>query len=278
MTLMAAFSTLLPDSHKLTPEELEKGKAAMLAKAETDASVYIAKDPGVFRQQVKCWAMKLKHAGHASQADTREPTKVELAAQRHREKIAWSRQVSRQMMGGHSIYAGVSFYDEGLQPSSVIDFLQGTPSSFLLLLGGPGCGKTRGAVCWVSERAGYSGTKTDAGNVDSFLNAKFVDSYEVWLHLFHKDKPFLKTLETIGYLIVDDLGTEKDGYRDKELTKYLEYLFSVRHRNQLPTVMTCNATTEQFKTLYGPRFISRFNEVGQYHESPDPDFRNGGNQ
>jgi DNA replication protein DnaC len=139
---------------------------------------------------------------------------------------------------------------------------------FIILTGGTGCGKTHGAVAYIA-----SITIPKVQNKVQSHNSCFIKAYELSQLIINKDFSALNKLKNVSNLIIDDLGTEPDGYKGSGFNKEFNHIIDVRHEKQLKTIITTNLRSEKINENYGDRLCSRVNESGGVFETTDNDMR-----
>jgi len=77
------------------------------------------------------------------------------------------------------------------------------------------------------------------------------------------DDKAMKELETVRYLVLDDLGVEFNDKGGSFLSRF-DSLFNRRYSNELTTVITTNLTAEDFRDRYGERAVDRIRETGSF--------------
>ncbi len=193
---------------------------------------------------------------------------VKTPEQIEAESIADERKRTSLLLPG-SIYAGMSWNGPETKETKALAFMavdfHHSEKRSALLLGGVGCGKTYAAIGYVGE---HSTVYTNGQ-----LNAKFITAQEMLDAIQARKYDLLASLKKVKYLILDDIGTQVGGYKGQDFIAAFEDLFTARHRQNLYTIMTGNISPEEFKKLYGERVASRFNEVGNYFWSDEPDLR-----
>lgn len=141
---------------------------------------------------------------------------------------------------------------------------------FLVLSGGPGCGKTVAAALWVSlyvsdpihwargERYyGEEGKPCFRGLRPIWISAAKLarcDRYD--------EEEMTKLLQT-PRLVIDDLGGEfldKGGF----YASLLDEIVNERQAESKPTILTTNLDAEGFKSRYGERIADRIREGGRF--------------
>lgn len=131
----------------------------------------------------------------------------------------------------------------------------------LLLLGGAGAGKTYGAIAYVVSKRSNSQMLIRGRQLSELLG-------------FSQDKAEkLKKIQSIRYLVIDELKVSGEGTVTPALISLVEDIVSDRHFYGKETLITSNATLSQFESTYGDRVMSRLREDGLIFETTDPDFR-----
>lgn len=178
--------------------------------------------------------------------------------------------LNQYLMGGSTRFDDASLANPNLIDTEVIHWFKSIQSKVALIIGGPGAGKTWGTLAWMNSLATARG-----GNKVEYADAAFITAFRL-SEMFHNQKKFQIQLDEIlqkRHLLIDDLGAEPSGFRGADFVAYFDYLFSERHRFRRSTFITSNATRETIKSVYGDRFISRFNEVGNFLETTQKDMR-----
>lgn len=182
--------------------------------------------------------------------------------------------LNRYLMGGSTIYDDASLANPGLRNTEVIkwyrEIFRLSHKQAALVIGGPGSGKTWGTLAYMNSLTSCRGKVTIEWSDSMFLTAFRLSE------MFHNQKKFQADLDELlrkKYLLIDDLGAEPSGFRGSDFIAYFDYLFSERHKFRRFTFLTSNATKEEIKTVYGERFVSRFNETGSFKETTDEDMR-----
>lgn len=242
---------------KPTDDDLERAKQEM----REIPNFYISQNAGVEALQVKILSLK-----YVSQRKGLPQTKAPEMTVRQRQC-----EVSRRLRGNLSIYAKVSL--EQSYETEIIEYIRKKfiPSGkkSLLLLGTTGCGKTHGAIAYVSSVASFIGAEK--------VNAEFVTAQEFAIFAASNTVASRETLNyfnRVPILVIDDLGSEVNGGFDAQ--KFLasfQDLIRERHEKQRATIITSNMTLQEFIRVYGERVSSRLREVGLVFESSDGDLR-----
>lgn len=111
----------------------------------------------------------------------------------------------------------------------------------LLLHGNAGCGKSTAAAWALAQRSGLW-----VGAPDLARPAK------------EDDEATDRELATAPFLVIDELGTEYS--TDKKYAESrINLALSKREADLLPTIITANLSTQEFKDRYGERTVSRIN-------------------
>lgn len=126
----------------------------------------------------------------------------------------------------------------------------------LLLQGNKGCGKSTAAAWVLRQRPGL-----------------WVDAPDLERPPTSDGDATDHDLATTPFLVIDDLGTEYS--TDKKFAeRRINVAISKREANLLPTLLTANISTEEFKARYGDRIASRINGDPLGWQSVDgPDLR-----
>lgn len=164
----------------------------------------------------------------------------------------------KRLMGSNSRYE-IENLDQ-LKSTPALEFMKSCKGD-ALLLGGVGCGKTTAAISIV------------ANEMEPFVKARFLTAYDLSFMIYKRDFEGLEAVEKAHIVIIDDLGTEPEGFKGKDFLAHFENLFATRHRCLRRTIITSNLTIEQIKKDYGDRFISRLRQSGQVFEANNSDMR-----
>lgn len=183
---------------------------------------------------------------------------------------------NRYLQEGSTEFDQASMHHPTLKSTQTLQWLryefQGGCYRCGVIFGDHGAGKTWSALAWMNSQASY---EVKLFNVIQ-SNMAFVDAYRL-SEMVHNAKEWKNTLErlrTVEWLLLDDLGTEPRGFRGDNFIAFLDNLISYRHKfRRCKTLITTNATPEQFKAIYGDRIVSRINDIGIYKEVTDIDYR-----
>lgn len=285
--LMNEIQRMLPP---LNPEILQEALAELKSWAgkyhpTLKQPVYESQDDNVRRIQAKCWSYGLMLRRQAEQhwQEQRMTPEERAAFEAQRlldeEKRLLQTQIDRDyeisalLMGLDNRFSQVSLYAENLVQTSVLRYFRDEfpylDKRNCLVLGGTGSGKTFGVIGYVAQRANLKVYRDQTKSID----AKFITAYKLSELLYRKDFDKLDKLETVNYLIVDDLGAEPEGYKGKDFIAHFENLFTTRHMFGRATLITSNCKPEDIANQYGERFVSRFRETGDIFVSTDGDLR-----
>lgn len=180
--------------------------------------------------------------------------------------------LNQYLMNGSTVFDDASLSNPDLKDTEVIHWFKAIQPKVALVIGGAGAGKTWGTLAWMNSLTTARGT----GKVE-YADSAFITAFRL-SELFHnsKKKDYQAEMDELlkkRHLLIDDLGAEPSGFRGADFIAYFDYLFSERHRFRRSTFITSNATRETIKSVYGDRFISRFNEVGNFIETTGKDMR-----
>ena len=144
----------------------------------------------------------------------------------------------------------------------------GGKSSFLLLFGGVGGGKTCAAVSVLFQCR--TTLYEDWQVIWDTSNGRFIRAAEAARLSRFDDQDLWSDLLRVRWLVIDDLGVESvnDYWRER-----INELLDTRYGNKLRTVITCNLSPEAFKATYGERIASRIRDDGIVAGCGDRDFR-----
>lgn len=148
--------------------------------------------------------------------------------------------------------------DSQLDPTDALRLtrLSCDASEVLIALSGrPGCGKTTAAAWWLlqaRDRIPYVTTS----------KARFVAATTLarWPKY---DEGRMDQLLRCRALVIDDLGVE---YGDKNgaFSSMLDEVINSRYAATLPTLITTNLSSSEFKDRYGERIADRIRESGRF--------------
>lgn len=135
--------------------------------------------------------------------------------------------------------------------------------STAMLLGGTGVGKTLAASLWLLHvnTPKYSNTKPK----------RFISSTE-FCGISAYDDAKLSMVFKSSFLVLDDVGEDYSDKRDFNVSR-LAHLMGARHADMLPTVITSNLSTAEFKQTYGARIESRMFDAIVTNLEGEPDMR-----
>lgn len=144
---------------------------------------------------------------------------------------------------------------------------------FLVLSGGPGCGKTVAAAAWmvayVRDRSLWA--PSDFSPRITGIEPVWITAAKLARWQRYDDEAMRKLLRT-PRLVVDDLGGE---YLDKAgfYASLLDEIVNERQAEAKPTIMTTNLNAEAFKERYGARIVDRIREGGRFFNCGDTSLR-----
>jgi DNA replication protein DnaC len=119
--------------------------------------------------------------------------------------------------------------------------------AFLLLLGGPGTGKTVAAASALIEAPAHSSVFTQAIDIARLSDFNVEHAHE------------LDRVSDARFLVLDDLGTE---HANDFWISRLDGIINHRYGQKLRTIITSNLDAERFKKQYGERIADRIRQVG----------------
>ncbi|MCG8423877.1 MAG: ATP-binding protein [Proteobacteria bacterium] len=130
--------------------------------------------------------------------------------------------------------------------------------TIVLVLAGPvGCGKTTAAARWLTQ-------STSRGTYLEPYPRRFLAIAEL-ARLNRFNAAAMEPVEQAAALVVDDLGAEflddKGGF-----ASLFDAVMDARYRHLLPTVITTNLRSDEFRARYGERTVDRLREHGQFVE------------
>jgi DNA replication protein DnaC len=145
-----------------------------------------------------------------------------------------------------------------------------SPARGFLLWGKPGNGKTMFCCVALNELIFHSGL---AGKFIG-LSRKF---FQTLRHTFDEDSPIhgqaipiMESLSSIPFLVIDDLGVQRDTEWEVEM---LYNLVDARYAEQRLTFITTNRSIDEIKGLADGRIYSRFLEMCHLIHVQAPDYR-----
>lgn len=189
-------------------------------------------------------------------------TSDELAARERRFREAERRARRRAVVEGipltdadrDAIVGGA--LDDTFALRVVKKWLAATPTPALVLLGGVGTGKTVAGAYAAAELGGVYLSSTD-------LRPRLTRA--AW------DGDRAPTPLHAGFLLLDDLGAEKD--KPDDFNPELYKLISARQGRKTRTVVTSNLTREQLAARYDARVIDRLNAMAHVIDVPGTSLR-----
>jgi len=135
------------------------------------------------------------------------------------------------------------------------------PKTFVLMFGESHCGKSL-AAAWLVREIVLSHLKHKP-----FLGSPFFNNFVKFGHAddladlarFGAPSGMRKSMVSVPFLVIDDLGTENanDAWR-----ALLNDIIDRRYQHFQPTIITTNLSTEDFKRRYGVRICKRIEEDG----------------
>lgn len=139
---------------------------------------------------------------------------------------------------------------------AVRDFYR-SEAQMLVLSGTRGCGKTTAAGWWLTHQFSpslYFDTKP----------VRFVDVID-FARTSRYDDGAMDELKLSRALVLDDIGME---YLDDKgaFASLFSGVLNSRYNGLLPTLITTNATAQEFKERYGERIVDRLREAGRFTE------------
>lgn len=236
------------------------GKTVMELKAEIDACgrprADFATVSGMFASLKAAQAWDKLNPGialHRAELCVELEHAEQVAEAIERERVANERFLSRFALSGVNERDAVAA--EALQETPVLAFVRRWFNSkprqtWCVLSGGFGVGKTVASV-WAlrqAARGGFGVAFRSAGEVAR-------------LSMFDAGAADLAFLKSVGFLVLDDFGSE-------HVTKYgdglLGDLTNSRHGNFKPTILTTNLTGAEIKKMAGHRLVDRWTQDGAF--------------
>jgi DNA replication protein DnaC len=117
----------------------------------------------------------------------------------------------------------------------------------LLLLGGPGTGKTVAAASALIEAPMHSSVFTHAADVARLSDFNVEHAHE------------MDRINEAKFLVLDDLGVE---HANDFWVSRFDGILNQRYGNKRKTIITSNLDAERFKRQYGVRVSERIHQVG----------------
>lgn len=156
-------------------------------------------------------------------------------------------------------------------------FAAGGLETLLVLAGGVGCGKTVAACAGLDRfltpdpklrEAGFTplGAKKPSGLIVKAIELARAGTF---------DREFWDRLGAVGFLVVDDLGTEPLDEKGWVVAN-VRALLDKRYDDERKTVLTTNLNLDQFKARYcadGGRLLERLRERGGFLELTEASMR-----
>lgn len=233
--------------------------------------IYVSKQPKVFELQVK--AMAYGYAIYRQKQTSGIQTPEEIEAQALLSQVIRDKRAAAALVPG-TIYQGVSLYEASTKQTQCVKFLLNDypylEKPHVLLLGGPGSGKTFAAIGYVASRMKEHATARGSQWDGKFITGR--DIHQANGVGFEKTE-LLKSLRDVKWLIIDDLKTAGEGSVTESYVSLVEDLFCHRHLYGKPTFITSNGTAEAIARTYGERFVSRFRQAGTVQETTENDLR-----
>lgn len=139
----------------------------------------------------------------------------------------------------------------------VTEFLE-ADKSILLLLGGPGTGKTIAAASALIEAPTHSSVFVQATDVARLSDFNVEHAHE------------LDRVTEARFLVLDDLGAE---HANDFWVSRLDGIINHRYARKLRTIITSNLDAPRFKKQYGERIADRIRQVGIVRSCGDKSMR-----
>jgi DNA replication protein DnaC len=231
-----------------------------------------ADNPRLYKRVVMRQAIMLAESRIPKPVKTPE----EIAREELEARILHDLKASSRLMGPRSFYRDVALEHPANIKTQVLGFLLETAPRYpdknktILLLGRNGSGKTFGAV-------GYIAQFSDLMEFSSYAISGFKLAVNFQTAVTKREVS-LQYLENVKNLLIDDLPTAQDATLTKDFIAYLEALVKGRHERGLRTLITSNATTQEFMQCYGDRVRSVVFNQGMIFETTDPDYREARNR
>jgi hypothetical protein len=188
--------------------------------------------------------------------------------------------VIRHLVGHEGKFDRASLHHPEFFHTPATDWLFGTfkESGRLtaLLLGPPGCGKSLGGLTYLVSEVNATVERSLTGKLElTRCGGRFIPAYKIGELLLDQkaNQEKLRRLQTVRWLLIDDLGTEPGKLWGVDFLSYLEPIFFEREARCLPTIITSNASLEVFKQNYGDRIVSRISGNGLFKEFAGRDLR-----
>lgn len=136
----------------------------------------------------------------------------------------------------------------------------GSSKSILLLLGGPGTGKTVAAASSLIEAPTHSSVYAQAIDVARLSDFNVEHAHE------------LDRVTEARLLVLDDLGAE---HANDFWISRLDGIVNRRYAGKLRTIITSNLDAARFKKQYGERIADRIRQVGMVKSCGNVSMRKG---
>ncbi len=137
---------------------------------------------------------------------------------------------------------------------------------FLLMVGTCGAGKTWAGVSALLHLAvtfrGWGGDKPNDWYSEAF--GRFHTHYQLAESVFRDDyaEENRRNMLNTRVLMLDDLRAEGTGRVSESLLAWMDELINHRYNHNLPTILTSNTTSEQFRATYGEKIVDRIQHAG----------------
>ena len=133
--------------------------------------------------------------------------------------------------------------------SDLLGRLRAEESPSALLLGPTGCGKTSAAL-WLIARVRKSAR---------FVTSAELTNAEREHRLGDGPPPLVDRCRTAGYLVLDDVGFEREPFAVQDL-------LNVRYQLSLPTIVTTGLTMRELRDRFGAAYVRRIAEQHAGHQ------------
>ncbi len=151
--------------------------------------------------------------------------------------------------------------------------------SFLLMIGNCGTGKTHSGISALLD-LGVSFQAIGFENPEwvSHVKARYFTHHILAESVMRTTDGYKlqQAMLTTPVLMLDDLRAEGTGRVSDALVAWMDALIDHRYRHCLPTIITANTTSEQFRITYGQKVEDRLIQSGEIIQYSSPSLRKKG--